>query len=176
MNIGTIITWQLLKSIYIGITQDLTKNSHLWPLQALKRVTSPKNFLGWQPSASHWDLCKGQANHGIALRTKTVWKLVEFVVMLFLWERVVYYFIKFSYGCYPEYNAMIWLPFLFAQVLLVRSIRLPAKEFFSDVTYFSASRGHNGNFLLHPVLILCKSISIIAKKLLYLCLQIRYNF
>ena len=79
-------------------------------------VTSLKKFFGWQTKASHYDLCKGQANRSIVLRITTIWKLVEFITMLFLWEQVVYSSIQFSYGCNSKYNAMICLPF--AQVLV----------------------------------------------------------
>ena len=128
-TIDSMISWQVMKSIYIRITWKLTTNFHFWSLKVLKQVIEKVTWVAnLKLLTETW--AKGKHIKVIHSKLQPFKNLICHIqiAMLFLWERVVYYSIQFSYGCNSKYNGMICLPF--AQVS-VRSFRLPAKELFT---------------------------------------------
>ena len=94
----------------------------------------------------HWDLCKGQANHNIALRITTIWICHIPIVMLFLWERVVYCSIQFSYMAVIQ-STLPWFACLLHRSQWEALVCQP-RNFYSDATRFSAWRGHKWEFFV----------------------------
>ena len=112
------------------MTWDLTKITHVWPLQTLKQVTSSKMLLFRQPNTCHWLMCKGQANHGILLKIATTLKLVEFVTNHLHRNNIateMWHINKFSNGCDFMHNEAIFLPFTQKSET---SVRLPVELHF----------------------------------------------
>ena len=75
--------------------------SHLKPLQAPKQVFSLKRLLYGQPKASHYVLCKGQANPSIVHEIATIWKLGEFALIRvsFVTNQQVFIWLQFHVQC-----------------------------------------------------------------------------